>query len=92
MDQERSAPALEQRELVIIGGGSAGFGAAYRALQTGDFRVTLIEKNPGLGERPFTAASTAGSQGLAEAACIIVLHRHFLRRGMPLLGIGATRA
>ncbi len=40
---------MEKRDLIIVGGGSGGFGAAYQALQQGTFRVTLIEKNPGLG-------------------------------------------
>jgi len=38
-----------KKEIVIVGGGSAGFGAAYRALKHGDCSVTLIEKNSGLG-------------------------------------------
>lgn len=40
---------MNKAELVIVGGGSAGFGAAYRALKNGSYRVTLIEKNAGLG-------------------------------------------
>lgn len=40
---------MEKRDLVIVGGGAAGFGAAYNALLYGNCRVTLIEKNSGLG-------------------------------------------
>lgn len=36
-------------DILIIGGGSAGFGAAYRAIKSGEFSVTLVERNPGLG-------------------------------------------
>ena len=36
-------------DILIVGGGSAGFGAAYRAIRDGRFHVTLVEKNPGLG-------------------------------------------
>ncbi len=36
-------------DILIIGGGSAGFGAAYAASKFGDVNVTLIEKNDVLG-------------------------------------------
>ena len=36
-------------DILIIGGGSAGFGAAYRALSHGCYHVTLVDKNSGLG-------------------------------------------
>lgn len=40
---------MEKRDLVIVGGGASGFGAAYNALLCGNCHVTLIEKNQGLG-------------------------------------------
>lgn len=40
---------METCDLIILGGGSAGFGAAYQALLHGNFRVILVEQNPGLG-------------------------------------------
>ena len=40
---------VKQTDILIIGGGSAGFGAAYRAVSSGNCTVTLVEKNPGLG-------------------------------------------
>ena len=39
----------KKTDILIVGAGSAGFGAAYRALLNGNYRVTLIDKNPGLG-------------------------------------------
>ena len=40
---------IKMTDILIIGGGSAGFGAAYRAISSGRFAVTLVEQNPGLG-------------------------------------------
>jgi len=40
---------VHQTDVLIVGGGSAGFGAAWRAIQSGNCRITLLEKNPGLG-------------------------------------------
>lgn len=40
---------IKMTDILIIGGGSAGFGAAYRAIRNGKFTVTLVEQNPGLG-------------------------------------------
>lgn len=40
---------VKKTDILIIGGGSAGFGAAYRAVSGGNCTVTLVEKNPGLG-------------------------------------------
>ncbi len=36
-------------DILIVGGGSAGFGAAWRALQSRKYRVAVVEPNPGLG-------------------------------------------
>ena len=36
-------------DILIVGGGSSGFGAAYRILCHGKYTVTLVEPNPGLG-------------------------------------------
>ena len=36
-------------DILIVGGGSSGFGAAYRILRHGKYTVTLVEPNPGLG-------------------------------------------
>lgn len=40
---------IKNTDILIVGGGSAGFGAAYRAISNGNYHVTLIDKNPGLG-------------------------------------------
>ena len=86
MEQERSAPALEQRELVIIGGGSAGFGAAYRALQTGDFRVTLIEKNPGLGGTSVYGGVNCWEPGIGGSGVHHRLAQALLAQGDAFVG------
>jgi protoporphyrinogen oxidase len=44
--------------ILILGGGPAGLGAAYKLVQSGDFRVTLVEQNPQVG-------GNAGSFNLA---------------------------
>ena len=39
----------QDTDILIVGGGSAGFGAAYRILRHGKYTVTLVEPNLGLG-------------------------------------------
>lgn len=40
---------IQETDILIIGGGSAGFGAAYRAVKSGECTVTVVEQNPGFG-------------------------------------------
>lgn len=51
-------------DILIVGGGSAGFGAAWRALHSGRYRVAVIEPNPGLG-----GTSTYGGVNCWEPGC-----------------------
>ena len=47
---QRQGKMMEKyTDILIVGGGSAGFGAAWRALQSGRYRVTVVEPNPGMG-------------------------------------------
>ena len=34
---------IQETDILIIGGGSAGFGAAYRAVKSGECTVTVVE-------------------------------------------------
>lgn len=51
-------------DILIVGGGSAGFGAAYRAVKSGACSVTVVERNPGLG-----GTSTYGGVNCWEPGC-----------------------
>lgn len=77
---------METRDLVIIGGGSAGFGAAYQALQAGSFRVTLIEKNPGLGGTSVYGGVNCWEPGIGGSGVHWLLAKTLLAQGDGFVG------
>lgn len=74
------------REIVIVGGGYAGFYTAWRlekALRKDEARVTVVEPRPYMTYQPFLPEVTAGSIEARHAA--VSLRRH-LRRTRLIAG------
>lgn len=68
------------REIVIVGGGYAGFYTAWRlekSLRAGEVRVTVIDPRPYMTYQPFLPEVTAGSVEARHAA--VSLRRHLRR-------------
>ncbi|MQY16902.1 NADH dehydrogenase-like protein [Streptomyces sp. RB5] len=68
------------REIVIVGGGYAGFYTAWRlekALRKGEARVTIVDPRPYMTYQPFLPEVTAGSIEARHAA--VSLRRHLRR-------------
>ncbi|MFD0503146.1 NAD(P)/FAD-dependent oxidoreductase [Streptomyces chiangmaiensis] len=74
------------REIVIVGGGYAGFYTAWRlekSLRKGEARVTVVDPRPYMTYQPFLPEVTAGSIEARHAA--VSLRRH-LRRTRLIAG------
>ncbi|MFW6695700.1 NAD(P)/FAD-dependent oxidoreductase [Streptomyces sp. MAR4 CNX-425] len=74
------------REIVIVGGGYAGFYTAWRLerkLRKGEARVTIVDPRPYMTYQPFLPEVTAGSIEARHAA--VSLRRH-LRRSRVIAG------
>ncbi|MGY6026620.1 NAD(P)/FAD-dependent oxidoreductase [Streptomyces spinosirectus] len=74
------------REIVIVGGGYAGFYTAWRlgkSLRRGEARVTVVDPRPYMTYQPFLPEVTAGSVEARHAA--VSLRRH-LRRTRLIAG------
>lgn len=77
---------MHTTDVLIIGGGSAGFGAAYRALQHENCRVTLIEQNPGLGGTSTYGGVNCWEPGYGGAGVHHLLARMLMESGNGFVG------
>ncbi|MGW2959290.1 NAD(P)/FAD-dependent oxidoreductase [Streptomyces sp. NPDC001220] len=78
------------REILIVGGGYAGFYAAWgleKRLSTAEARVTVVDPRPYMTYQPFLPEVTAGSVEARHAA--VSLRRH-LRRARLIAGTVTT--
>ncbi|WP_328510764.1 FAD-dependent oxidoreductase [Streptomyces mirabilis] len=78
------------REIVIVGGGYAGFYAAWgleKRLGTAEARITVVDPRPYMTYQPFLPEVTAGSVEARHAA--VSLRRH-LRRARLIAGTVTT--
>ncbi|WP_251857218.1 NAD(P)/FAD-dependent oxidoreductase [Herbiconiux sp. L3-i23] len=78
------------REIVIVGGGYAGFYTAWKLekrLRPGEARVTVIDPRPSMTYQPFLPEVAAGS---VEARHVVISFRRHLRRTRLIAG-AATR-
>ncbi|MFF0766979.1 NAD(P)/FAD-dependent oxidoreductase [Streptomyces sp. NPDC003328] len=70
------------REIVIVGGGYAGFYTAWRlekSLRKGEARVTVVDPRPYMTYQPFLPEVTAGSVEARHAAVSLRRHLHRTR-------------
>lgn len=77
---------MEKRELVIVGGGAAGFGAACHALMHSSCHVTLIEKNPGLGGTSTYGGVNCWEPGIGGNGVHRLLAQKLLDQGQAFVG------
>ncbi len=74
--------SVENLDILIIGGGSAGFGAAYRALRSASgLRVGLVEANPGLGGTSTYGGVNNWEPGIGGAGVHKILAKRLMERG-----------
>ncbi len=74
------------KQLTIIGGGSAGFGAAYQALIHGECEVILVEKNPGLGGTSTYGGVNCWEPGIGGNGVNRILAKRLEESGMGFVG------
>lgn len=72
---------MEFVDILIIGGGSAGFGAAYRALQAGKHRVVLVEKQNLLGGTSTVGGVNNWEPGVGGDGIHYEIVRRLMERG-----------
>ena len=75
----------ESTEILIIGAGSAGFAAAYRALQ-GGCQVTLVDKNPLPGGTSVFGGVNCWEPGVSGSGVHFELARRLLTSGGGFVG------
>ncbi len=73
-------------DVLILGCGSAGFGAAYRALLAGDCTVTIVEKNPGLGGTSTYGGVNCWEPGVGGEGVHYELAKHLMETGAGFVG------
>lgn len=78
---------LEQTDILIVGAGSAGFGAAYRALKNGVCRVTLVEKNPGFGGISTFGGVNCWEPGVSGNGVHFDLAKRLMRENNGFVGV-----
>ncbi len=86
---------MDQTDILIVGAGSAGFGAAYRALKSGGCRVTLVEKNPGFGGTSTFGGVNCWEPGVGGNGVHFEIAERLMRQDEGFVGVycgpGASR-
>lgn len=73
-------------DILIVGGGSAGFGAAWRAIRSGLGSVTLLERNPGLGGTSTFGGVNCWEPGVGGNGAHHLLARRLQNEGAAFVG------
>ena len=72
---------MEPIDILILGAGSAGFGAAYRALLSGNHRVVLVDSNPILGGTSTLGGVNNWEPGVGGKGVHFEIARRLMERG-----------
>ena len=77
---------MKHTDILIIGGGSAGFGAAYRSLLCGKYKVTLVEKNEMLGGTSTVGGVNTWEPGVSGAGVHYEIAERLMMSGNGFVG------
>lgn len=77
---------LKKYDIIVVGGGSAGFGAAISAAREGR-RVALLERDPVLGGNVVQAGVITWEPAAATTGLPLEIYHRLLKRGPEAVGI-----